>query len=192
LGSTPEDLLTARIALIGLSGAGKSTVAPLLAQRLGFGWTDLDEAIAGAEGAPVAAILTSRGEGVFRELEADALRAALAEGDASPGTVVACGAGVLGRAENRAVLREGAFVVWLAVTPETAARRLEGAGAATRPLLSGKPVEARLRELWEARRVLYEEAADAAVETDGLTPAGVVDVVLGVWKGRRAWGSSGS
>jgi shikimate kinase len=185
-------LLTARIALIGLSGAGKSTVAPLLAQRLGFGWTDLDEAIASAEGAPVAAILTSRGEGAFRELEADALRAALAEGGAGPGTVVACGAGALERAGNRAVLRERAFAVWLAVTPETAARRLEGAGAATRPLLSGKPVEARLRELWEARRVLYEEAADAAVETDGLTPAGVVDVILVVWKGRRAWGSSGS
>lgn len=184
--------MTARIALIGLSGAGKSTVAPLLAQRLGFGWTDLDEAIASAEGAPVAAILTSRGEGVFRELEADALRAALVQRTAGPGVVIACGAGVLGRAENRADLREGAFVIWLGVTPGTAARRLEGAGAATRPLLSGKPVEARLRELWEERRVLYEEAADAAVETDGLTPAGVVDVIVAAWKGRRAWGSSGS
>jgi len=184
--------VTARIALIGLSGAGKSTVAPLLAERLGFGCVDLDEAVAGAEGAPVSEILTSRGEDAFRELEADALRAALEAGDASPGAVVACGAGVLTREENRALLRGRAYVVWLDVTPETAALRLEGTAASTRPLLRGGTVAARLRELWDERRALYEEAAAASVQTDRLTPAGVAEAIETLWKGRRAWGSSGS
>jgi shikimate kinase len=184
--------VTARIALIGLSGAGKSTVAPLLAQRLGFGCTDLDEAVARAEGAPVPEILTSRGEDAFRDLEADALRAALEEEATPRGVVVACGAGVLAREASRALLRGRATVVWLDVTPETAARRLEGAAASTRPLLRGGTVEARLRELWGARRALYEEAADASVQTDRLTPAGVAEAVEALWKGRRAWGSSGS
>lgn len=184
--------MNARIALIGLSGAGKSTVAPLLARRLGFGCTDLDEAIARAEGASAAELLTSRGEEAFRELEADALRAALTEPGATPGTVVACGAGVLSREANRALLSGSAFVVWLVVSPGHAAGRLEGPGAATRPLLRGGPLAARLGEQWEARRRLYEEAADASVETDRLTPAGVAEAVESLWKGRRAWGSSES
>jgi len=184
--------VTARIALIGLSGAGKSTVAPLLAERLGFGCTDLDEAVARTEGSSVAELLTSRGEDAFRELEAGALRAAL-EAEGTPGgIVVACGAGVLARPGNRAILRGRAYVVWLDVTPETAAERLEGAAASTRPLLRGGTVASRLRELWEARRALYEEAADASVPTDRLTPAGVVETIETLWKGRRAWGSSGS
>jgi len=200
--------VTARIALIGLSGAGKSTVGPLLARRLGFGCTDLDEAIARAEGTPVEAILTSRGEDAFRELEAGALRAALEEGtpraaleadelhaaleEEARGIVVACGAGVLTREENRALLRTGVYVVWLVVSPETAALRLEGPAASTRPLLRGGSVAARLRELWEARRALYEEAADASVQTDRLTPVGVAEAIETLWKGRGAWGSSGS
>ncbi len=184
--------MNARIALIGLSGAGKSTVAPLLAQRLGFGCTDLDEAIARAEGASAAELLTSRGEEAFRELEAGALRVALAEGSALPGLVVACGAGVLSREVNRALLRGSAFVVWLVVSPGDAARRLEGPEAGARPLLRGRPLAARLGELWEARRGLYKEASDAAVETDRLTPEGVAEAIESLWRGRRAWGSSGS
>jgi len=184
--------MNARIALIGLSGAGKSTVAPLLAQRLGFGCTDLDEAIARSEGASVAALITSRGEESFRELEAAALRAALVGEGAEPGQVLACGAGVLAKEGNRALLRTSAFVVWLVVSPERAAQRLEGAEASTRPLLKGGPVVGRLRELWEARRGLYEAAADASVATDRLTPAGVAETIESLWKGHRAWGSSGS
>lgn len=182
--------MTARIALIGLSGAGKSTVAPLLAARLGFGCTDLDEAVAGAKGVPIPEILTSRGEDVFRELEAHALRAAL-EAD-SVGVVVACGAGVVARAENRELLSRLAYAVWLDVSPDTAALRIEDAAALTRPLLRGGTVASRLRELWEARRALYEEAADVMVRTDGLTPAGVAEAIETLWKGRREWGSSGS
>ena len=182
--------MTARIALIGLSGAGKSTVAPLLAQRLGFGCIDLDEAVARAEGTPVAEILTLRGEDAFREIEAGALREALEGEESARGVVVACGAGILARNENRALLRSSAYVVWLTVTPETAAHRLEGSEAAARPLLRGGPVASRLRELLEARRGLYEEAANAAVETDDREPEQVAEGVRMVWKG--AWGSSGS
>src|SRR5439155_9908686 len=189
IGDPPREVsVTARIALIGLSGAGKSTVAPLLAARLGFGCTDLDEAVAAAEGVPIPEILTSRGEAVFRELEANALRAAL-EADS---VVVACGAGVVARAENRELLSRLAYVVWLDVSPDTAALRLEDAAASTRPLLRGGTVASRLRDLWEVRRALYEEAADVMVRTDGLTPAGVAEASETLWKGRLGWGSSGS
>ena len=178
--------MSARIALIGLSGAGKSTVAPLLAERLGFDWIDLDRAIEGKQGATIAAIMESKGEPAFRDLEGAALQGAI-EGNAPRGMVVACGAGVLGREKNRAVLRAGAYVVWLVVNPETAARRLEGPPAAARPLLGGGPVAARLRELSEARRALYQAASDAVVETDPLDPAAVAQETERMWKGRRGW-----
>ena len=83
-------------------------------------------------------------------------------------------------------------MVWLDVSPDTAALRLEDAAASTSPLLRGGTVASRLRELWEARRALYEEAADVMVRTDGLTPAGVAEAIETLWKGRREWGSSGS
>ena len=73
------------IALIGLSGAGKSTVAPLLAARVGGAWIDLDRSVEETSGRAVAALIESRGEAAFRDLECEALRHAL-EGAGGGGT----------------------------------------------------------------------------------------------------------
>lgn len=184
--------MTARIALIGLSGAGKSTVAPLVADQLGFHWTDLDLEIERSTGATVAAVIRSRGEAAFRDLESEALRRATGDGGGEAGLVLALGAGILGRRENQERLRERAFAVWLAVSPATAALRLEGREAAKRPLLAAPDFAARLRELWEARRPLYEAAADAVVETDQRAPADVAAEIVGIWRRRPEWGASES
>ncbi|MBI4364175.1 MAG: shikimate kinase [Candidatus Latescibacteria bacterium] len=209
------------VALIGLSGAGKSAVAPLLAGRLGFECVDLDREIEGLGGAAVAAIFDERGEAAFREIESHALAVALAPGgpdiDASPGgdgptgRVVACGGGVLGSARNRDLLKRRAWVVWLRVEPAVAALRLGkgaqtgragaegGAGARSaaraeaRPLLRGGPLEERLGSLLEARAQAYAEAADVAVDTRDRTIEEVADAIVPLWETHRArWGSSGS
>ena len=166
-----------RVALIGLSGAGKTTVAPRVAARLGCDWVDLDREIARAAGADVSDLIRREGEAAFRAREAAALRQALEE-DRRSRLVVACGGGVLSLPESRARLKDRAVTIWLRVTPGAAARRLGGAPEADRPLLAGDVPEARLRALWEDRRAAYEAAATASVDTDRRSPEEVADEVV--------------
>src|SRR5262245_46879676 len=104
------------VALIGLSGAGKSTVAPLLAARLDGEAIDLDARIEGVAGCSVAEVFATRGETEFRRLESEALANAVTEG----ASVIACGGGVVESAAARRLLRERCRSVWLEVTPAVA------------------------------------------------------------------------
>src|SRR5262245_9448578 len=97
------------IALVGLSGAGKSSIGRLLAGQLGWPLRDTDALIVHSAGCEIAQIFAAEGEAHFRDREAAALRQALD----GPPVVVATGGGIVLRAENRALLRERAFVVWL-------------------------------------------------------------------------------
>ena len=141
------------LVLVGLPGSGKSTVGALVATQLGVGFTDLDQQIAALAGAPVAEIFTTRGEAAFRELEREAMDAALL-GD--PG-VIAPGGGWAAQPGNLAAALAHALVIYLAISPEAAARRLEG--DTTRPLLAGavQPREM-LEKLLVAREPFYRLA----------------------------------
>lgn len=161
------------IALIGLSGSGKSTVGRLLAERLGWPLRDTDALIAAAAGRSVPQIFAEEGEARFRDQEAAALRAALEGGPC----VVATGGGIVLRAENRAQLRERAFVAWLDAPTEALAARLRAHDEA-RPLLAGDDLFARLEALRAARAALYVEVADARVETSGRAPEAICDDLL--------------
>ncbi|HEU4725416.1 MAG TPA: shikimate kinase [Candidatus Eisenbacteria bacterium] len=183
--------------LIGLPGAGKSAVAPILAARLGRRSDDLDAAIERATGRSVPDLLRSEGEAAFRSREAATLRALLTAGAAT--LVLACGGGVVVGEASRALL-ESATVIWLRVTPETAWARLGPSGAATRPLLAdrGDATEvaddggalSRLRALQAAREPLYEAIADVAMTTDGRAPDDVA-ALAATWL-REQWAASAS
>jgi len=163
-----------RLLLVGMMGSGKSTVARLAAQRLGWAWTDVDDEVERARGATVAELFARGGEEDFRRQEADTLRAVLGR----PGPmVVSVGGGAVLEAANRRALRESGTVVWLRATPETLVARVgDGAG---RPLLAGGPAAA-LRRIDEVRRPLYEEVAHHVVDVDGLEAAEVAGRVLQV------------
>lgn len=159
------------LALIGLPASGKSTVARILAGRLGIPVRDLDEEIAAEAGRDIPGIFEAEGEAGFRDREARALRRVSA-GDPC---VLATGGGVVVRPENRELLRTRFRTVWLRVSPETAAVRAAG-GA--RPLLAGGDREARIRDLEARRAPLYAECAELAVDTEGRGPETAAEAIL--------------
>ena len=159
------------IALVGLSGAGKSTVAALVGERLGSAPADLDALIEADAGCSIAQIFAREGAAGFRGREADRLAFVLRD----PPAVLACGGGVVLDPEQRARLVASCRVVWLEVSPAEAARRVAGSRA-TRPLLAeGLP---KIETMLEERGALYGEVAELRVPTDGRTPEQVAEAVL--------------
>jgi shikimate kinase/3-dehydroquinate synthase len=121
-----------RVALVGLPGSGKSTVAPLVAERLGWEAIDLDDEIEASSGRSPAAIIAADGEAAFRDLELTALERILRR----PGPmVIACGGGLITQSAARRLLTALCTVVWLDTSDATLIRRL-GDGA-DRPMLGG-------------------------------------------------------
>lgn len=166
------------IALIGMMGAGKSSVARVLGERLGVSVADLDGMIEAIEGCSIGELFERAGEPWFRRREGELLAEALRSGV----RVVACGGGIVLDPARRQLLRDRCRVVWLEVEPDEALRRVraEGSGdpARVRPMLAGGDPETRLRDLLRERTPLYAEAAHVRVPTAGRTPAEVADQVL--------------
>jgi shikimate kinase len=161
------------VALVGLSGSGKSTAAPLIASRTGLAVVDLDRVVAEQIGRPIAELFAEpEGEARFRTLETEALLDALA----GPPAVIATGGGVVLDAANRSSLRSGAHVVWLRAHPSRLAARLADTTEA-RPLLDGD-VEFALQRLSEERAALYDEVADVVIDVDGVDPLSVAEEIV--------------
>jgi len=165
-----------RIFLIGLSGSGKSTVARLVATRLGWDCADTDLLVEQAAGRSVAELFAEEGEAQFRYRE----QVALEQVSRLEQVVVATGGGAPTTPPNRDAIGRG-FVVWLAVSPEKAASRLNSnPDTEDRPLLLGD-TRARLQQLLDARRSIYE-LADAAVDVESLTPQQAADEIVRLWQ----------
>lgn len=167
------------IALVGLMGAGKSTVARALGERLGGAVADLDAMVEAERGCSVTELFEREGEPAFRRLEGRILEQALAAGAG----IIACGGGIVLDPEHRRLLAARCRVVWLEVSPAAAALRLANSGG-SRPLLvagaAGDPVTPlqRLETLLVERRPLYEQVAQVRVPVDGRTADRVAAEVL--------------
>lgn len=164
-------LTTRTIALVGLMGAGKSTVGRRLASRLGLPFADGDDEIEKAAGMSVSDIFASLGEAEFREGEARVMRRLL-EG---PPIVLATGGGAMMNADTRALLKQRAHTVWLRADIRVIAQRV--ARRDTRPLLRGKDPFQTLTAMAEVRYPHYAEA-DVAVDVGGGAHAQAVETVL--------------
>ncbi|MCX4777166.1 shikimate kinase [Streptomyces sp. NBC_01264] len=151
-------------------GSGKSTVGELIAQRLGVPYRDTDADIVAAQGREISDIFIDQGEPYFRELEREAVAAAVAGHEG----VLALGGGAVLDEKTRELLT-GLPVAYLSMDVEEAVKRV-GLGAA-RPLLAVNP-RRQWRDLMEARRPLYTEVARVVVATDARTPEEVAQAVL--------------
>jgi shikimate kinase len=156
------------VVLIGPPGAGKSSVGPLVAARLGVEFHDTDADVGAAAGKPVSDIFIENGEDAFRELERAAVASALATGSElhTRGGVLALGSGAV-LDDGVQQLLAGLPVVYLSASFPTLARRI-GLDRA-RVVIPGNP-RGRLRAMLDGRTPLYQRLAAVTVPTDDLEP----------------------
>lgn len=158
-----------------MMGSGKTTVGFWLAQAEGLRFVDLDAAIEERQGRSVPEIFEAHGEDGFRDMEQSELAACVASPQPM---VVACGGGAVLRAENRALLRDRAWVCWLRATVETLGQRVRA--GENRPLLSDDPI-ANLTAISAARSGLYTETAHEIIDVDGMDAQEVARQIKRVW-----------
>lgn len=160
------------IVLIGLMGAGKSTVGRRVAGRLQRPFIDTDAMVAKAAGTSVAEVFETHGEREFRRLEAAAVRRVAA----LRGQVIAVGGGAVLDPANSTQLRATGDLVLLDGEPEALAARIRD--TASRPLLQGESPARRLAELRRERGAVYAAAATTTIDTTGHSLAEVADAVV--------------
>ncbi|MCP3981524.1 MAG: helix-turn-helix domain-containing protein [bacterium] len=178
LGTNPSDLLrpgneTKRmIALVGLRGAGKSTVGPLLSQRLDIPFLEMDTLIMEDSGLPLDQIFELHGERYYRRLEQETLRRVLEDGKP---VVLAAAGGVVNEPASWDLLRSAATVVWLRARPEDHWSRVIAQGD-RRPMANNPAAMDELRAMLAAREATYAQAG-ITVDTTGCTPEEVAAAI---------------
>jgi shikimate kinase len=165
--------------LVGLPGAGKSTVGKGVAERLGRTFLDFDLEIERRQGKTIAEIFGEKGEGHFRELE----RALTEELRLMGNMILAPGGGWVSNPEVVRLLRPPSRLIYLRLRPETALVRL-GSERSTRPLLMRPDPLGELRRLFNARKAAYE-SADHVIEAELLDVEEVIKRVSSLALGAR-------
>lgn len=160
------------IFLIGFMGVGKSTIAKLLAKELEAELIEMDETIEAEAGMSINEIFERFGEPHFRDLETQLVERVAKTG----GAVVSCGGGAVLRPENVDMMKRSGKIVFLSATPETIYERVKN--STNRPLLNGNMNVEYITSLMERRRVVYEDAADVVISTDGKWKSQIVEEIL--------------
>jgi len=158
--------------LVGMMGAGKTTIGRALARVLRREFLDLDHEIEARCGVRIAHIFDVEGEEGFRRREQSVLQ----ECSDKPDLVLATGGGAVLSEENRACLKGRGVVVYLRATPEELYRRV--ARDRSRPLLQTPNPQQRVRDLLAQREPLYEEVADIVFDTGNLPIQHVVKALI--------------
>lgn len=158
------------ISLVGLRGAGKSSVGKKLATRLGLPFFELDALIEAAAGLSLAEVFAIHGESYYRRLETEVLERFLRE---HPASVLATGGGIVTNGDAFDLLKRATRVVWLKARPEDHWERVVKQGD-QRPMASSRDAKAELKRLLKTREPLYRQAHEVA-DTSQLGLAGTVD-----------------
>ena len=180
LGTSPSALLAPAdapaelkpIALLGVRGAGKSSVGAVLAKRLGVAFVELDQRIEQTAGLPLGELFALHGEAYYRRIEREVLTQLLA--DPRP-MVLATGGSIVNDATNYALLEKRAYTIWLRARPEDHWNRVVAQGD-QRPMAENPHAFEELRALMAARNKLYARA-DRTIDTSERTIKQVVAAI---------------
>ena len=155
-----------RIALIGLRGAGKSTLGAMLAKELAVPFIELDREIERESGTSLSEVFDLYGQSAFRRYERRALESVIERHDRA---VIATGGSIVSEAGTFDLLLSACFTVWLTAAPEEHMARVVAQGD-TRPMADNEEAMEDLRRILQGREALYSKA-DARVDTAGKTTA---------------------
>ena len=161
------------LALIGLRGAGKSTVGPALARRLKTEFVELDKLVEKAAGMSLGEIFATHGEAYYRELERESTIRLFA---GSHGCVLVPGGSVVTDPETWGLIKRRCFTVWLHATPEEFMKRMRRQGD-LRPMEGRPSAMDELKTLLARREVLYAESR-LKIKTTNKSPAAVIGQII--------------
>lgn len=167
---SPSFLKKTNLYLVGMMGAGKTTIGRKLANRLDYGFLDTDALIESTVGKSISSIFATDGEAAFRQLESDVL----CQVSSFTSQVVATGGGIVAQPMNWSYLRHG-VVIWLDVPVPVLVSRLSG--DVSRPLLQAVDLTAKLEGLLSERRRLYE-LADVQIGYEGRSVGKTCDRIV--------------
>ena len=164
------------ITLVGYRATGKTTLARMLAERLGWDWIDADVEIERRARKNIAQIFAEDGEPAFRDLEADVIQDLCKQEN----LVLSAGGGAPIRPESRRAMMASGKVVWLKAQPETILARMVGdvTTPQRRPDLTSKSGLEEILHLLAEREPIYREAADIEVDTESKTPEQIRDEII--------------
>ncbi|HOM18991.1 MAG TPA: shikimate kinase, partial [Thermoguttaceae bacterium] len=162
--------------LIGYRATGKTSLARLLADRLGWEWIDADVEIERRAGKTIAQIFAQDGEPAFRDLEAAVMQDLLARAR----LVIASGGGAPMRSETRQAMQRTGRVVWLKASPETIYERMntDPTTGTRRPQLTAQGGLEEIRQLLAKRAPIYRQTATIEVETEGKDLPSLAEEIL--------------
>tara|TARA_X000001036_G_C20401496_1_gene692967 strand:- start:175 stop:666 length:492 start_codon:yes stop_codon:yes gene_type:complete len=159
------------IFLIGMMGAGKSTIGKLLSNNMKISFVDTDEEVEKHFNMPINNIFDKYGEEGFREIESLIL-------EKSTDSIVACGGGIVLKKKNRDFIKENGKCLLLLSNINVLADRLSSEN--NRPLLNDGIIEDQLEQIWEQRKDLYYNLADQVVEINDKSKKQITDYIIGV------------
>ena len=162
--------------LIGMPGSGKTTAGKILAQKLNYGFIDMDSFIEEFEGLSISDIFSLHGEEYFRSLETRIINTFAG----AEKKIISTGGGTFEKEENRAVLNSLGKVIYLYANPEVLFKRLEN--DTNRPLLQVESPENKIKMLFDIRDKNYR-LADCVIDTSNLDTYNVVEKIIKVING---------
>ncbi len=168
-----KNKLKHNIILIGYMGSGKTSVGEKLAERLTYQFRDTDQMIEKKAGDTINRLFAVQGEEYFRNLETDLLKELM---PSLEHTVLSTGGGIPLREQNRKILIDLGYVVFLKANKQTTLRRLKG--DSTRPLLQGDDLEKKVERMLEIRTPIYEKTAHKIISTDGRSIFEIVELIM--------------